>query len=471
MSFMFEPAVYQERRSCLVERLQRAGVTSGIVLFPSNGESPINYPDNCYPFRQDSNWLYFVGLNVPDMLLVLDLSDGKSTLFANDITMDDMIWTGPMESVADLARKSGITDVRPLNAASIRVEVAIARREPVYCLPFYRTETKERLSRLSGLSPRQLEESISAELIDAVISMREIKEPREIAELEKAVAVSEAMHQALLRQIRPGWTGYEAAALVQYEAQKHGCGLSFATIATNHGETLHNHSYDYVAKDGDLVLLDAGAEVESGYAGDLTTTFPVGKCFDSRQAQIYDLLCKVFLDATSALAPGKKFIDVHRTACLSLARGLKEIGIMKGDPSMAVERGAHALLFPHGLGHMIGLDVHDMEGLGEDRVGYGKTMHRSEQFGLSSLRLAKELKPGMVHSMEPGIYFIPGLIEKWERGNAFDEFIDYNELRRWKDLGGMRMEEDWLMTPTGARRLGPAFDKSRKAIENWRSQA
>jgi Xaa-Pro aminopeptidase len=289
--------------------------------------------------------------------------------------------------------------------------------------------------------------------------------------MEKAVVVSQAMHQALLKQMRPGWTGYEAAALVQYEAQKRGCTLSFATIATNHGETLHNHSYDYVAKDGDLILLDAGAEAESGYAGDLTTTFPVGKAFDSRQAQIYELLCKVFAESTKALAPGKRFLDVHRTASLSLAQGLKEIGIMKGDPLLAVERGANALFMPHGLGHMIGLDVHDMEGLGEDRVGYGKELRRSAQFGLSSLRLAKELKAGMVHSMEPGIYFIPGLIEKWEHDNTLSEFIDYNELRHWKNLGGMRMEEDWLVTPTGARHLGPAFDKSRATIEKWRSEA
>jgi len=460
-----------ERRRRLVERLNESGLSCGLVLLAANGESPINYRDNCYPFRQDSNWLYFIGLDAPDMLAFIDLADGRTSLYADDVTMDDMIWTGPCPSVGELASLSGIASFYPLDKAQNRVRSAAARREAFYLLPFYRAETKENLARKTGLSAPQLDAAVSPALVDAVIGLREIKEEREIAEMEKAVSATTAMHEALLDQLRPGWTGHEAEALVQYAAAKKGCRLSFATIATVHGETLHNHSYDYVCKDGDVLLLDAGAETASGYAGDLTTTFPVGGAFTSRQAQIYDILSVVFADATKALTPGKRFLDVHREACVSLARGLKEIGIMQGDPAEAVNAGAQALFFPHGLGHMIGLDVHDMEGLGENRVGYGSDLRRSSQFGLASLRLAKELKPGMVHSVEPGIYFIPALIEKWESERYLSDFIDYNELKNWKSLGGMRMEEDWLVTPNAARRLGPALDKSRKAIEKRRKEA
>lgn len=468
---MFGNEVYGERRRRLVERLNEKGFSGGLVILAANGESPINYRDNCYPFRQDSNWLYFIGLDAPDMLAFIDLADGHTSLYADGVTMDDTIWAGPCPGVGELASMSGIAAFYSLDKAQDSVRSAAARREDFYLLPFYRAETKENLTLKTGLSARQLDAAVSLELVDAVVGLREIKEEREIAEMEKAVSATTAMHEALLDQLRPGWTGQEAQALVQYTAARQGCRLSFATIATVHGETLHNHSYEYVCRDGDLLLLDAGAETASGYAGDLTTTFPVGGAFTSRQAQIYDILSRVFSDATKSLAPGKRFLDVHRDACLSLVRGLKEVGIMRGDPAEAVSAGAQALFFPHGLGHMIGLDVHDMEGLGEDRVGYGPGMRRSSQFGLASLRLAKELKPGMVHSVEPGIYFIPALIEKWESERHLSDFIDYNELKNWIDLGGMRMEEDWLVTPNAARRLGPALDKSRKAIERRRIEA
>ncbi|MCE5257354.1 MAG: aminopeptidase P family protein [Spirochaetaceae bacterium] len=466
---MFESEVYEARRRRLVEILHEKGLASGLVMLPANDEAPINYPDNCYPFRQDSNWLYFVGLDSPGMLAFIDLGDGSTTLYADGITMDDMIWTGSCPGVGEMASMAGIGSFNPLERAQARVEMALRRKEPTFCLPFYRAETKGSLARHTGLSARQLEKSVSTLLVDAVIGMREIKEEREIAEMERATALTASMHQALLDQLRPGWTGHEAKALVQSVAEKSGLRLSFATIATIHGETLHNHSYDYVCREGDMLLLDAGAEAASGYAGDLTTTFPVSARFTQRQAQAYDILSKVFSDATKALAPGRKFLDVHLQACRSLVQGLKEIGIMRGDPGEAVAAGAHALFFPHGLGHMIGLDVHDMEGLGEDRVGYGPGMARSPRFGLASLRLAKELKPGMVHSIEPGIYFIPALIEKWENERCLSEFIDYNELEKWKDLGGIRIEEDWLVTADSARRLGPEFDKSRSAIERRRS--
>jgi Xaa-Pro aminopeptidase len=275
------------------------------------------------------------------------------------------------------------------------------------------------------------------------------------------------MHMSLLRQLRPGWTESEAAALVQYTAAKRGCSLSFSTIATVRGEVLHNHSRNSVCRERDLFLLDAGAEVPSGYAGDLTTTFPVGGKFPPRKAELYRLLLEVFAGAVDRLGPGVPFLDVHLGASLILARGLTDLGILRRNPEDAVDSGAQTLFFPHGIGHMIGLDVHDMEGLGEDNVGYDDTK-RSSQFGLRSLRLAKTLLPGMVHSVEPGIYFIPGLIDQWRAEGICKEFIDYEELKKWRDCGGMRIEEDWLVTREGSRRIGPFIDKSITAIEEAR---
>ncbi|HEY9054452.1 MAG TPA: M24 family metallopeptidase, partial [Rectinemataceae bacterium] len=289
----------------------------------------------------------------------------------------------------------------------------------------------------------------------------------EVAELEAAVDVSAAMHLGLLGALRPGWTEKQAAAFVASRALSEGCSLSFAPIATLSGHVLHNRPGDASCSSGGFFLLDAGAERPSGYAGDLTTSFPVGPRFDSRRAELYDILLGMFRAATEGLGPGTPFLQVHLRACIALAEGLKSLGILTGDPRDAVAEGAHALFFPHGIGHMIGLDVHDMEGMGEDAVGYGSEA-RSTQFGLRSLRLAKPLAPGMVHSIEPGIYFIPWLIAAWKKEGRHSAFIDYDALEAWKSLGGMRIEEDWLVMESGARRLGKPIDKSRKAIEAFR---
>jgi len=333
--------------------------------------------------------------------------------------------------------------------------------------PLCRQETKAALESLLELPRGALDTGESEALIRSIIAMREIKEERELREIEKAVEVSAEMHRTLIASLKPDWTEAEAAALVRYTAEKRGCGLSFSTIATQSGEVLHNHVSDIPCREGSVFLLDAGAELPSGYAGDLTSSFPVGRAFSPRLAELYRLLFRLLKGTTAALESGKKFSEIHKTSSLLLAQGLKELGVMKGDPEAAVKEGAHALFFPHGIGHMIGLDVHDMEGLGEDRVGYVDNP-RSTQFGLRSLRLAKALKPGMVHSVEPGIYFIPGLIDQWKAESLHDSFIDYNRLESWRGCGGMRLEEDWLMTEKGPRRLGPDFDRSLEAVESLR---
>jgi len=465
---MFEPEVYRERRRRLADGLRDRGIAQGCILLSSHCASPINYPDNCYPFRQDSNWLYFIGLNEPDMAVVIDIADGGSFLFGEEISIADMIWTGPRPGLWELSRLAGIEGSKPLDEAkSMLLRIARASM-PILYPPTCRAETAGFLAELLDKSIEEMVRGISHELISAIVQLREIKEEREITELEKATTVTVEMHETLLISLRPGWSESDAAALVQSVALKHNCSLSFSTIATIHGEVLHNHERSSVCGNGDVFLLDAGAEVPSGYAGDLTTTFPVGMRFPPKRAELYRLLLNVFSEAVLCLKPGRRFLDVHLVAARTLARGFIDIGIMKGNPEDAVRAGAHALFFPHGLGHMIGLDVHDMEGLGEDNVGYSDTK-RNPQFGLSSLRLAKTLKPGMVHSVEPGIYFIPGLIDTWRAEGLHKEYIDYDELEKWRNCGGMRIEEDWLVTAEGARPLGPAFDKSLEAIEKARS--
>jgi Xaa-Pro aminopeptidase len=467
---MFDPEIYIARRQKLVGEMIRRGQTEGCILLAASGESPRTYADNCYPFRQDSSWLYFIGLNEPGMLASIDLASGKTALFGEERSLDSEIWTGPRPALRELALRSGIEASHPLERASRECEAARRKRGKVHYLPASRLETARRVSSAVGSPPESFEYTTSPSLIESVIALREIKNDEEIAELEKAVLVTEAMHTAVLKSLRPGWTEKAAAALALRVASEMGCELGFSTIATTRGEVLHNQPGEAKCSGRDLFLLDAGAELPSGYSGDLTTTFPVGASFSTQAAELYALLLSVFEASTSLLRPGIPFLEVHKAACLELARGLRELGIMKGDPEQAVREGAHALFLPHGLGHMIGLDVHDMEGLGEDRVGYAETQ-RSTQFGLKNLRLAKTLKPGMVHSMEPGIYFIPALMEKWQNSGLHKEFINFGEAAKWAGCRGMRIEEDWLVLENGARRLGKGLDKSLLALESARASA
>jgi Xaa-Pro aminopeptidase len=461
---MFQPAIYAERRRKLAASMRLRGESRGVILLHAHSESPINYPDNAYPFRQDSNWLYFVGLDEPDMAALIDVEDGGTLLCGDEISLDDMIWTGQRPGVGELAARSGIEEALPYGEALARVRKAAAFGLPVFAPPSCRAETRARVAAILSEAGCAAGTASAAHLIASIIELREIKDDLEVAEIERGVEVSFDMHSSLLAALRPGWTEARAADFVAQRAAARGCSLSFATIATVRGEILHNHARASVCGEDDCFLLDAGAETPLGYAGDLTTTFPVGKRFDARKAELYAVLLRMFSAAVEKLGPGRLFLEAHLAAALALASGLRDLGLLKGRPEDAVAEGAHALFFPHGIGHMIGLDVHDMEGLGEDAVGYGD-LPRSGQFGLASLRLAKALRPGMVHSVEPGIYFIPGLIDRWEAEAKHNEFIDYGKLAKWRGCGGLRIEEDWLVLPRGARRLGPVLDKSVAAIE------
>lgn len=460
---MFPHRIYRSRRAKLLDELKKRRVESGFILLLANGESPRNYPDNCYEFRQDSAWLYFIGLKEPGMAALINIADGSATLFGTELTVHDMIWTGPRPSLGDLAELSGIARTASFSMLAEHLGQA-AKYGRIHYLKPYRADTAENFSRLLGMPLEQVGAWASLELTKAVIAVREIKAEEEIAELDAASAVSVEMHQAVLTNLHPGWRAWEAASLARHVAESRGFSLSFSSIATPRGEILHNHDYGAVCEEGQLFLLDAGAESESGYAGDLTTTFPVGQHFTSRQKEIYTILRAMMEAAIQKTGPGVRFLDVHLASARVLAQGLVDLGLYVGSPDEIVALGAHALLFPHGVGHMIGLDVHDMEGLGEDLVGYDDRP-RSEQFGLRSLRLAKILKPGMTHTIEPGIYFIPGLFELWRSEKKFEHMIRYDRLADWMDTGGMRIEEDWLIMNAGARRLGPLLDKSIEAIE------
>lgn len=454
---------------CHAERRVRlqAQMKGGLLLLLGNDESPMNYGDNAYAFRQDSSFLYFTGVNRPGCAMVMDLDEDRTTLFADDPTVDDLVWTGPQPTARDLAREAGITDTAPMSVLGEVLRKAQSSGRPVHFLPPYRAEHRIQLQDLLGLPGSGQAAAASVPFIQAVTELRIRKSAGEVVEIERAVNVSVDMHLAAIAMARPGMKEAEIAARVTQIAQAAGYGLSYPVIATVHGEVLHNHHYHHELQAGQLFLLDAGAETPGGYAGDLTSTFPVDRTFTARQRDIHNLVLHTFLAAVDALKPGVPYRDVHLVACRTLASGLKELGLMKGDVDEAVAAGAHALFFPCGLGHLMGLDVHDMENLGEVWVGY-QGQPKSTQFGLKSLRLARPLEEGFVLTVEPGIYFMPGLMDRWRGEGRFLDFIDYAALEAWKDFGGLRIEEDFLVTATGSRRLGRPKPRTVAEIEALR---
>jgi Xaa-Pro aminopeptidase len=466
---MFDAQTYAGRRAALIRGLAARGIREGIVLLLGSRESPINYADNCYSFRQDSSFLYFVGLSAPALAATIDLASGETLLYGAEATMDDIVWTGPQSALAELAARSGIPGTRPRSALAVDLD-ARARRRPGSLLYFppYRADSRAELAELSGRPYAEVNSGASLPLIKAAIELREIKSAAEIAELDRAVAITTDMHRAALATARAGMLESDVYGRVAEVALAAGGGLAFPVIATTKGATLHTHSHDRRLEEGGLFLLDAGAETPSGYAGDLSTTFPVSPRFDDRQREIYELVLRMHRAASSLLEPGVDFRDVHFAAAREGVAGLKELGLMKGETEEALISGAYAFFFPCGVGHMIGLDVHDMEDYGEDYVGY-EGSERSGLFGLKSLRLAKGLKVGMTFTVEPGIYFIPELYARWMAEGRYSDYIDYAAVKSWLDFGGVRNEENWLVTPTGARRLGPDFDKSTAAIETLRA--
>jgi Xaa-Pro aminopeptidase len=440
---------YIKRRARL-----KKDVGSGLLLFLGNDEVGMNYADNTYRFRQDSTFLYFFGLDYPALAAIIDIDADKEIVFGNELTIDDIVWTGIQPPLRDKCEPAGICEVLPMKELKNYIDKAQAKSQPIHFLPPYRGDHKVWLWELLGIEAAAQASKASVPFIKAIVSQRNYKDDEEIQLIEESVDLSTEMHLAAYRTVRPGIHESEVAAAVEEVACRHGNELAFPTIATVQGQVLHNHGFIHQLNEGDIFLLDAGAETKSHYAGDLSSSMPVGEKFTDRQAEVYNIHLRSFYAAVDKLELGVPFREAHIAAATEIARGMKKLGLMKGDPAEAAECGAYALFFPCGLGHMVGLDVHNMENLGEQYVGYAEGQVKSKQFGFKSLRLARPLEKGFVFTVEPGIYFIPELMDKWEAEGQFRDFICYDKLKPWRNFTGLRNELNYAMTDKGARLLG-----------------
>ncbi len=457
---MFDPAIYRDRRNRL-----KKDVGSGLILLLGNDEVGMNYAANTYHFRQDSTFLYYFAVDLPGLAGLIDIDRGTETLFGDDLTVADIVWTGPQPTIAAQARAGAVAATAPTAELEKRVSEAIAQGRRVHFLKPYRAEHTLKLTALLGLKPTIVASYRSEPLHRAVVAQRNIKSAGEIAEIEQAIGVSRQMYLAAMAAAKPGKYEYEVVAEIIRVAKANGHDPSFPIICSVHGETLHNHHHGNLMAKGDVMVLDSGVETPDKYASDITRTIPVGGTFTAQQRQVYEMVLRAQLAAIKAIKPGVPYRDVHLLAARSFAVDLKAAGLMKGDPDEAVAAGAHAMFFPHGLGHMIGLDVHDQENLGEQYVGYEPGLERSTQFGLGYLRLARTLKPGFVLTVEPGLYFIPQLIDQWKAEKRNAAFINYKEVEKFRNARGYRIEDDVLVTKSGNRVLGPPIPKTVAEVE------
>jgi Xaa-Pro aminopeptidase len=457
---MFSPDIYIQRRRQLKTRMD-----SGLILLPGNDESPMNYAANTYPFRQDSTFLYFFGLDLSGLAAIIDLDEGTEWVFGRDPTVEEIVWTGPLPLLKDRCERVGVTRTASPDKLEEILSKAVQQDRAVHFLPPYQPENVLKIWRWLGIAPGVLHKYVSEPLIRAVVQQRSVKSAEEIEQIEMALALSYEMHTTAMRLVRPGLIEREVAAAIEAVVLSHGARPSFATIFSKHGETLHNPCYENTLAAGDIVVHDSGAESPLHYASDITRTIPVGGRFSARQKEIYTIVQTAQQRAIAAARPGVEWREVHRLAAVALMEGLKTLGVVKGDPQEAVAAGAHTLFLPCGLGHMMGLDVHDMEALGEDYVGYTDTIRRNPAFGWRSLRLAKPIEPGFVVTVEPGIYFIPHLIDQWKAERKCEPFIDYARLEAWRRFHGVRIEDDIVVTEDGCRILGPHIPKTIDEVE------
>ncbi|MHC4604400.1 MAG: aminopeptidase P family protein [Planctomycetota bacterium] len=461
---MFSANVYIERR-----RRLRKQVQTGLILFLGNEESPMNYPDNQYSFRQDSSFLYFFGLDCPGLAAVIDIDQGKECIFGDDLTVDDIIWTGPQPPLKEKCQKVGVCETAGLDKLQVTLKRAVEQGREIHFLPQYRPENILKIDQLLGIHPTVIQDYASEELIKAVVAQRSVKTEDEITQIEAALDISYEMQTMAMKMSKPDIYEREVAGAMEGIALSHGSRLSFPTIFSVHGETLHNPYYGNIMKQGDIAVNDSGAESALGYASDITRTIPVGGKFSNRQKEIYTIVLNAQERAIEMVSPGVEFRDIHRLGCTVLASGLKALGLIKGNVEEAVDAGAHTLFFQCGLGHMIGLDVHDMEALGEDYVGYTDTIKRNPEFGWRSLRLGKALEADFVITVEPGIYFIPELIDRWKAEKKNSQYINYNAVEKYRDFGGIRIEDDVLVTEDSSRVLGRKIPKTIDEVEDMSS--
>lgn len=460
---MFSSTTYTIRR----ERL-RKDLGSGLILILGNNEAPMNYRANTYHFRQDSNFLYFFGLDQPSLAAVLDVDANEDTIFGDELTMEDIVWTGPMPTIAEQAHRVGVHKTLPFSDLNGFIKKAVEQGRTVHFTPPYRHDNMILLSEMLGQPVAKLKEMASVPLIKAIVAQRAHKSVEEVAEMERAVDISGAMHVAVMKAAAAGKKEAELAGIAAGIATGMGGALAYGIIMSINGQVLHNHHHYNTLQHGQLLLGDHGAETAMHYAGDLTRTCPVDKRFTQHQKDVYNIVLDAEVSAIASLKPGLTYKEVHLAAARRMAEGLKSLGLMKGDLDEAVAQGAHALFFPHGLGHMIGLDVHDMEDLGEQYVGYSDDVQRSEQFGTAYLRLGRVLEPGFVLTVEPGLYFIPELMDQWEAEGKFTDFINYGALKDWRTFGGIRIEDNVLVTNDGHKVLGRPVPKTVEEVEALR---
>lgn len=447
---MFSKETYVNRRTELKKLVKK-----GVILLFGNNESPVNYPSNgYYPFRQDSSFLYYFGINRDGLVGIIDIDEDTETIVGNDIDIEDIVWFGSVDSVKELAASVDVSKTAPMKQLQVICNEALRQHKPVHFLPPYRFDTKLQIFDLLGIHPNQQKEAASLELINAVITMRSTKEQQEIDEIENACSIGYKMHTTAMRLTKPGLTEKYIGGQVDGVAHSYGAMVSFATIYTQHGEIMHGAPRWDELQDGRLVLCDAGAENRNNYCSDNTRTYPVNGKFTQRQLDIYSIVEACHDYVLNVAKPGVRYKDVHLAVCRLMAGKLKELGLMKGDVDEAVNAGAHAMFLPHGLGHMMGMDVHDMEGLGQIYVGFDEETRPSTQFGTNALRMGRRLEEGFVVTDEPGIYFIPDLIDDWRAKGLHTDFINYDVLETYKDFGGIRIEDDVLITADGCRFLG-----------------
>lgn len=453
---MFSKEVYARRRQTLVAKMADSAAEGkrGIALFIGNTEAPAQYKDNCYKFRQDSTWLYFFGIDQPLYAAIIDLDNGNETIFANDVEIGDIIWMGPQPSVASVAASVGVEKSAPYTDLNAAVAKVLAEGRPVHFVKPSRYYNTMKIASLLGCGTDEVAGRFSLALTKAIISMRLVKEDCEIEAIDDACNLGYEMHTVARNSIVPGIIEQEIVGKMDGVTLSKGWGVSFPTILTQHGETLHNHLHDKIIEPGKLMVIDAGAESNVHYASDFTRTYPTSGKFTAKQREIYQIVCDCNEFAFSMTRPGISYREVHLKTMHLMLEELHALDIVRGNIQDMVEAGIAGLFMPHGLGHNMGLDVHDMEDYGENYVGYDDDQSRSPQLGLGSLRMARKLVPGNVITDEPGIYFIPALIEKWKSEKTDQGFVNYQKLESYYDFGGIRLEDDVLVTADGARRLG-----------------
>lgn len=457
---MFDKNIYVERRKKLKEL-----VKSGVIYLPGNNETPMNFPSNAYHFRQDSTFLYYFGLDQAGLAAVIDVDNDNEIIFGDEVSLDDIVWMGDVEPISEQVKKVGVEETKLYSGLENELHQAISEGRKIHYLQQYKHDVMIEMNRLLGIHPSYVNKYTSMELTKAVIAQRSIKSDEEVAEIEKAVEISYEMNTLAMQMTKPGIKEQDVFGAVEGVSLSRGSGVSFPIIFSVNGAILHNHYHGNVMKDGDIALIDSGAETMMHYASDITRVIPVSGKFTAEQKDIYNIVLSAQKNAIEMLRPGVKFKDVHLTAAKIITEGLKDLGFMKGDVEDAVNNGAHALFFPHGLGHPMGLDVHDMEGLGENLVGYDNETKRDSQFGLAALRFGKKVEAGHVLTIEPGTYFIPQLIENWKKEGKNKDFLNFDKIESYVGFGGIRIEDDVLVTEDGYKVLGPAIPKEIEDVE------